>query len=137
MPIDGSSLARQGPSDLAIHFAADVHELIRIGMIADKGGSVGLASGVGFGAGAAFGGHWAAALAGLAVGIIVKAAADKHKQTKFEQMHAKWQGILGGLRPHQLEAFVEEVATYYPAITGALRPDVLGTGSSHRALGHR
>jgi len=131
----GSSLARQGPSDLAIHFATDVHELIRIGMIADKGGTVGLASGIGFGAGAEFGGHWAVALTGLAIGFIAKAAADRHKNAKCEQMRAKWHGVLSGPQAHQLETFVTEVATYYPAISKALPPDVLGTGSSHRALG--
>lgn len=50
-------------------------------------------------------------------------------------MRANWHGVLSGLQPRQLETFVGEVATYHPAISNALRPDVLGTGSSHRALG--
>ncbi len=126
---------RIGPSDLAINFATDVHELIRIGAIADKAGGFGMAAGAGFGVHAAWGGHWATAIAGIAIGLIGKAVAQNHKQTRYEQLHAKWQGILSGLSEPQVRAFVEEIATCYPNIVYAFRSGVLGNASSQRFIG--
>ena len=100
----------------------------------EKGGTIGLATGIGFGAGAALGGHWAIALAGIAVGAIAKAAASNHKQTEFNQMRAKWQGILNGLSDSQLRQFVFDIGTCYPQLAGALSPQVLGTTPTQRLL---
>ncbi|MBI1302784.1 MAG: hypothetical protein GC172_03220 [Phycisphaera sp.] len=123
-----------GPSDLAVRFACDVHERMRIGAMCEKGGTVGLASGIGFGAGAALGGHWAIALAGIAIGALAKAAASNHRQSQFDQMQAKWQGILRGLSDSQLRQFVLEIGTCYPQLTGALSSYALGTPHAQRLL---
>jgi hypothetical protein len=135
MSTPDSQLFKQGPSNLAITIAMDVHELFRVGVLADKGSNAGVAAGAGFGIHAALGGHWTTALGGLAVGLLLKSATNRHKQVRLDQLRVKCHDVLSGLSEVQLREVVVEIGTHYPGILHALQTQALGTPSSQRLLG--
>jgi hypothetical protein len=123
-----------GPAHLTIAFATDAHELIRLGILVDKGGTLGLGAGLGGGIAAAASGHWLIALGVAVVGMIAKTGAEEFKQHKFKQMQQKWAGVFAGLSDAQLDQLVREINQYYPAVIYALSDQMLGTIHTSRLL---
>jgi len=99
----------------------DVRELFRVGALAYKGGNLGVAAGAGFGIHAVLGGYWATVLCGLALGLLLKSATNRHKQVRLDQLRVKWHGVRSGLPGVLLLEFVVEIGAHYPGILHAIQ----------------
>lgn len=123
-----------GPSALAATFAADAHELVRMGVRLDKGATLAEGAGLGAAGVAAFGGHWLLAAGAAIVGALASAGAHYYKQKKIDEMREKWRYVLSGLDDDGLRQFVLEVRRFYPQVAAALSANTLGNYGTQRLL---
>lgn len=140
LPTHQTQLARviptfpAGPSALAATFAADAHELVRMGVRLDKGATLAEGAGLGGAGVAAFGGHWLIAVGAAVVGALASAGAQYYKQKKIDEVRQKWRYVLSGLDDYGLRQFVLEVRSFYPQIASALSANALGNYGTQRLL---
>jgi hypothetical protein len=134
---DRTPVTPEGPSQLAVMFAVDAYELIRIGVAVNTGSMFATGAGLGAAALTAARGHWLLGVAVAVGGLLVGEGAREYKHKRFIGVRDKWVRVLAGLPEAEQLRFLKDIRTHYPALVPSLREHALGGSVVRRIIeGH-